>query len=420
MIKNSFTNKDVPAYVFEPLPDIKSDKISPDSLRKRSLTNIKGINIKKGHDWRKDYHVLSRKNLLSDFRKIKDLGLNTIKFDGNSIYDYNMLKIANEFNFNISYGFWIPADIDFVADTLRTKELANQILNVIKKRKSDRIITSWNLQNDVQYLQKDFYLKPRIFFQNRAYLIWLNKLVAEIKTTDPSRPLIVDLEVNRQSPANAKNLWNNIKGIDYLGLVVKNETTLKPLISFFEQSNMKYLYSEIDVPLLLRKSIPGEAQTSFFVTAWQDAHESNSLTFNGIIDRKGRFKTEYFQLQNLLHLSNIPIKVPQVKILKPATLVFDNMILDYYAMVYDSVSGWKSGSELKDLNFEWSLVKCDEYGNYLAIKDMAVGDRISLQIPQDHQRYRLLLTTSNGKCINTAITKLYTPILNEKLTYQNP
>jgi cellulose synthase/poly-beta-1,6-N-acetylglucosamine synthase-like glycosyltransferase/beta-mannanase len=414
VIKNSFNNKDVPKYVFEPLPELKFKPTYTSPFPESFLTNIKGINIKKGHDWRKDYHVLSRRNLLSDFRKIKDLGLNTIKFEGNSIYDYNLLKIANDFQFNVSYGFWIPADLDFVKDTLKTSDLAANILEEIKKRKYERNITSWNLQNDVQYFQKDFYIKPRIFYQNRAFLIWLSKLVKEIKTIDPSRPLIVDIEVNRHSVSNAKNLWKNIYGIDYIGLIAKNDRYLKSVTDLFEKSKIKYLYSEIGVPLI-RKPLPGEVQTSFFVTAWQDTHQSNKLTFNGIVDRKGRFKKDYFQLQNLLLNTNNSIRVPQVKILKPATLIFDHMTLEYYAMVYDSISGWKYGSELKGSDFEWSLIKCDQYGNYLAIKDIGTGPGLSLGIPQDHEFYRLLLTTTTGKCITTTITNLNTPLFDEKL-----
>jgi cellulose synthase (UDP-forming) len=29
--------------------------------------------------------------------------------------------------------------------------------------------------------------------------------------------------------------------------------------------------------------------------------------------------------------------------------------------------------------FEWSLVKCDKYGNYLAVKDVGTGPVISLK-----------------------------------------
>ncbi|MBV5316069.1 MAG: glycosyltransferase [Prolixibacteraceae bacterium] len=414
VVKNSFRSKEVPDYVFSPLPDFKSSSKGMLNKGNEKLKNIYGINLKKGNDWRKDYHVLSRKNLLIDFAKIKRLGINTIKFEGNSVYDYNVLNIAKELNLNVSFGFWIPADIDFVNDTMKTELLKQTILEEIAEYKEYVNISSWNIQNDVQYNQKDFYLKPRILYQNRAYVIWLNDLVQEIKKIDSIRPLIVDMEVNRQSIYHSKVLMQHVKGIDALGLVVKNDKHLDPLHNYFKNSKTEFLYSEIRVPILTQSEI-FSTKTSFFITAWQDQHESNKLTFDGIIDRKGRYKTDYFELLNAMQNSNVKIESPKVRILKPATLIVEGKVLGYYAMYHDSIAGWKHGAEKKDLSFEWSMVKCDIHGNYLAIKDIGIGDTISITIPEENELYKLLLTTFKGKVIsNTTITELNTPFLQKK------
>ena len=71
--------------------------------------------------------------------------------------------------------------------------------------------------------------------------------------------------------------------------------------------------------------------------------------------------------------------------------------------------GWKFGWQIKDLSFEWSLIKCDNYGNYLAIKDIGRGSKISLKLPENQELYRLLLTACSGDTITTTITKLKTP-----------
>lgn len=413
VIKNSFSIKEVPDYVFYPFPNPNSNTQNIGSIKKIELKNIKGINLKNGHDWRNDYHVLSRKNLMIDFKKIKNLGINTIKFDGNSVYNYNILNITKEFNLNVSYGFWISADIDFVEDSIKTKQLKQSILERIAKEKQDSHITSWNIQNDVKYNQKDFYLKPRLLYQNNAYLLWLKNLVREIKEIDSKRPIIVDLEVNSKSVQNSKMLMDNVKGIDALGLVVKDDKFLKSLLVHLNLSKTDFVFSEIDVDILTKPEI-FDTNSSFFITAWQDQHESNKVYFNGITDIKGRYKADYFNLLNKLHGFNLKIESPEIRILKPATLIYENMMLEYNAMCYNDKLGWKFGDQMKDLNFEWSLVKCDINGNYLAIKDIGKGARLSLKIPENHQLYRLLLSTTKGETTTSIITTLSTPLVQKE------
>ena len=409
VIKNSFKINEVPNYVFNEFPILYSDETNELPIKINKLKNIKGINLKKGHNWIKDYHVLDRQSLLDDFTKIKQLGINTIKFEENSVYEYNVLTISKEFDLNVSFGFWIPADVDFVNDSLKKVQLRQNILGKVAKRKNVSNITSWNIQNDVLYNQKDFYLKPRLFYQNRAYIKWLKNLVADIKKMDPTRPIIVDLEINQQSIYHSKLLIDYVGGIDYFGLVVKEDEHLDQLLSFLKRSNIALLYSEIEVEVLTKSDIFA-TNPLFFITAWQDAHESNKLTFDGIIDRKGRYKTDYFTILNSIQGSNVELNQPKIRILKPASLLSKNGVFDYHAMYYDDVNGWNYGTTNKELKFEWSLVKCDMYGNYLAVKDIEQSAKLSLKIPDNYNLYKLLLTTTKGKTISTTITSLNTPL----------
>jgi beta-mannanase len=244
-IKNSFVSKAVPDYVFSPFQELAKVEKALSGGKNKLLDNVVGVNLKKGHDWRKDYHVLSRKSLLNDFRKIKNLGINTVKFEGNSVYEYNVLNIAKESDLRISYGFWVSADIDFVEDSVRMNQLEQSILKKIAEKKNDSSIISWNIQNDVLFCQKDFYLKPRILFQNRAYVLWLKKLVREIKKIDSIRPLVVDLDVNLQSAYYAKMLMDNIDGIDALGLMIKESDHLDSLMEYLNNSKIQYLISDV-------------------------------------------------------------------------------------------------------------------------------------------------------------------------------
>ncbi len=408
LIKKSFSFKNAPEYVFKSFTEIKSNKFAGLPMILENTKTIRGINIKKGFDWRKDYYVLNRENIENDFEKIRNLGINTVKFDGNSIYNYNLLKISKEFNLHVSYGFWIPANTDFVEDSVGTENLKQDIINSVRRLKHHTHIKSWNIQNDVQFNQKDFYLKPRLFYQNLGYVLWLQKLIEEIKKTDSSRPVIVDIEINKLSEFHSKMLIENLGGIDALGLVVKEDVHLESFLAFLNKSKAEFVYSEIMVDDLLNQASEGGFDP-FFISAWRDIHESNKLTFDGILDWKGRFRTDYFQLQNALKNLNDSISMPIVKILKPAVLIYENDILNFHALWYDDSMGWRFTAEGVDFNYTWSLVKCDNFGNALAIKEIGTGPALRLKIPANYENFKLLLTASNGKKVTSDLTRLNTP-----------
>jgi len=410
LIKNSFSSKEVPDYVFSALPKINPAQTPDYQFNTAKINDIKGIYFQKGHDWRKDYHVLNRQNLETEFEKIKRLGINTLKFEGNSIYSYNVLNVAKEYDIDVAFGFWIPSYLDFMYDSVQARQLKSDILKrLIKHKKNDRI-TSWNIKNDVQYNQKDFYLKPRLLYQNRAYLIWLQDLVGKIKNIDPVRPVIVDLEVNQLSVYHARMMIDNVNGIDGVGLVLKDDEHLDSLSAYLNRKNIKYIFSEIDVDILVKPEIFNK-QTSFYITSWRDQHESNKLTFNGITDRKGRFKKDYFKLMNILKDSDIEVDNPVIRILRPAALIYENTTYHYYAMIYNDTHGWKYGMQVDGYSFEWSLIKCDKFGNFLAVKDVGDGPVISLTTPKNHEYFQLLLTTFKNGTINQTITTLNTPLI---------
>ncbi len=415
VVKTSFKSKEVPNYVFSSLPVLKNNAAKTKAIS--NLNDIKGINLKHSHDWRKNYHVLNRRKLSSDFKKIKSIGLNTIKISGNSIYDYNILNISEEFDLNVSFGFWIPAFVDFMKDTLESNQLKKTILKEVAKHKNLAHISSWNIQNDVLFNQKDFFHKPELLYQNRAYIIWLKNLVAEIKKIDPERPLIIDLEVNRLSVYHSQLLANNVNGIEYFGLKVKDDKHLISLIDYFKNSEINFLFSEVDTEILINPEI-WNLKPSFFLTSWQDQHESNKLTFDGITDRNGRPRTEYFRLNNSLHESDSIINKKTVRILKPAVPIYGKLLLDYYAMVSIENEEWKYGLDFENFDFEWSLIKCDKYGNYLAIKEIDTGPVLRLRIPENHEYFKLLLTVSDGKSVTTTITRLNTPLLHNENSIQ--
>ncbi len=402
-------SEDIPDYLFSVLPEVKESAQMDFSEPVEFFNGIKGINLKQRKDWRQDYQVLNRKRLLEDFNKMKRLGINTIKFEGSSVYEYNILKTAVESNLDLYYGFWIPSDLDFIEDKEKADRLKQEILKKVKRRKGKNQIKSWNIQNDVQYNQKDVYLKPILFYQNNAYIEWLKNLVADIKKIDPSRPVIVDIEVNQLSVYHARKLLAHIDGIDCLGLVVKEDRLLNDFVEYLNMENINYIFSEVDTEVFTKRQTENAIEP-FFITSWQDQHESSKLSFDGLTDRKGRYKNSFYSLLNFLQDVKTDSFTPEVKILKPSMLINENMQLDYHAMIYHDGEGWIFGNQAEGLNFEWSLVKCDIYGNPLALKDIGNGPELTLKIPRNHEYFRLLLTVSNGETISTYQTHLHTSL----------
>ena len=405
---NFFSNKKVPDYILQPLKkvDIKKDSYSSSITDQTNF--ITGINLKKGYSWKKDYHVLTRKSLLSDFKKLSTIGVNTINYLGNSIYDYNVLNASEMNNINISYSFWIPESLDFVLDTLQSNALKNKILNKVKSLKDSKQIIRWHIKNDVLYNQKNFYYKPELLYQNESYVLWVKNLLNEIKKIDSTRSVVVDIEVNKQSKYHINYLLNYTENMDFFGLIVEDDEHLEDIISYMKEIKKPFILNEIDIETIETHKII-DRKIPFFVNQWQDKHESNSLDFKGLIDRKGRYKHEYFKLLSSIE-GTTSASYNMYNILKPSSLLYSGETKTYHAMVYDKNKDWNRVPKNKELKIEWSLIKCDEFGNYLALKEIGTKPILKLTIPKSYNLYRLhLAIIKNDIVISSVITKLNTP-----------
>ncbi|WP_111708558.1 glycosyltransferase [Lutibacter citreus] len=409
---NIFNNKKVPSYVLQPFKK-GSNEISEYENNKNpeQINNIKGVNFKKGHNWDKDYHVLTRNNLISDFEKLFKLGIKTVNYLGNSVYDYNVLNVSKAKGVDISYSFWVPENLNFVLDTLKSNALKKEILNKIHYLKDNKQIFRWSIKNDVLYNQKDFYQKPELLYQNEAYVLWIKDLLKRIKKIDSKRLVVLDIEVNKQTKYHINYILKYIKNIDIIGLVAKDAEGLEDVIEFLEKTNRPFIFSEIDVETIKTHKII-EREIPFYVSQWQDKHESNYLNFKGLIDRKGRFKSECSEFLALLGKSKLVSNNEKYNILKPSKYIFDGQENTYRAVVYNEDNGWGFTSKYKDLKYEWSLIKCDEFGNYLAINEIGEGSELVLKLPKSHDLYRLhLAIIKKENVIASIVTELNTPII---------
>jgi cellulose synthase (UDP-forming) len=247
-----------------------------------------------------------------------------------------------------------------------------------------------------------------MFYQNKAYLLWLNILVDKIKNIDSKRPVILDVDVNNKSINHIKIIQEQIPNIDLLGLVVQGNEYLDCTLDYLKDTNINYLLSDISTSDLMDVTNL-EHNSSFYLTEWQDQYRSNKLTFRGLIDRKGRFKSDYFKLFNTLNDNANSKECLKVKILNPSRLIYDSRVFPYHAMINDMEKDWVFGEDIDGLKYEWSLIKCDKFGNPITVLDLGNESKIELEIPNNNKFYKLLLTVIDGDCASTTITRLNTP-----------
>lgn len=401
-----FKSQSTPKYLFGQLPNVKTTFKDSFNITNK-LKNIKGVNFIKGKKWYEDYHVLSKENLDADFENMKAIGINAITFKDNTVYNHNVLKLTKDHGINIDFAFEIPLNLDFQTDSNECEQFKEYILESVERYKDQTHIISWHIQNDKLSNQQKEYHKPERIFQQDAYLLWLEDLLQGISKID-SRPIVVDLEVNKHAVAHAKMMMSFIKQNIVFGLIVKQPEYIHEVKDYFKRVNKGFLYSIVDLKMAEAFSLLDKG-SSFYLPAWQDQYKLNYLSFNGLIDRKGFKKGDYFKAGNLINKDILDEEKLRVKILKRLNITWSGYDEIYYAMVLNEKRQWEFAAESENLIFEWSLLKLDQNGNYIGVKK--VGDKpiLHLIVPQNHHTYNLELSVSQGKMSYNHITTLNTP-----------
>lgn len=163
----------------------------------------------------------------------------------------------------------------------------------------------------------------------------------------------------------------------------------------------------IDHPNLFSKS-------DFVLTNWQDKRYSNWLTFDGLVDESGNKKQILGEVKSILNNTPFNNENLPLRILKPARPIYAGGSSNFKA-VYFKDNLWKSATEDPvKFSYEWKLLKTDEFGFPLATLPLGSGPEIYIRIPENYERYQLILTAKNletGYVTQTwskLNTKLYT------------
>ena len=368
--------------------------------------NVKGIGYKKGQNWFKNYQVMNIRTADQDFSQIKDLGLNTIKYFGSPVYNYNMLQAAATHQLDVVYGLWLPSSLGHSHSD--TKDMEEDILNLVSELRAEERIVAWNLGNDIISKISQFNKPEKSRVKIVEHLFWLNKLVNKIKSIDPDRPILVDLDLNRLSLTNATLLLENLPAIDGLSLTLTDNQLYQEFHQYAARYSIPYIIGDIRPEVLnTLPNIPG----NFMLRNWQDQHESNLVSFDGILDHKGRVKQNLLLTKTLLNRAQ-PLQAmkEKIRVLRPALRLRPGKEYEYHALINrEADNAWAYGMPSEKEKLEWNLIKCDRFGTPLAFKTLGTGISKTIRIPETYDHYYLVLKYNANGVVYSTRTSLNIP-----------
>ncbi|TPV35569.1 glycosyltransferase [Paucihalobacter ruber] len=399
---------DLPSYLFN--DSIRINKLkTKETVQQLPKKVFTGVAYKKGQNWKANNYVPSRDVLVTDFELMKKVGLHTIRYEGLTIYDHNVINISREMGMSLIFSFWLPSDLDFAADHEAKRQLRINILNKVKKLKGEKHILSWNLGNDNRSKLIKTYNEPILSYQTKAYLEWLRELILDIKKIDSSRPVIMDIELDNKTLDRIDYMQDIGIATDIYGFLINDINVLNEFKSDPRSNKISYQISDIDNESFFK--FKSELKnTGVVLRNWQDQWENNKVSFDGLLDFKGRKKTIYSKLITR-DTDNSLIKDSEViRILVPSILLFPNNSVIYHAVMQQD-NNWVYPDAIKYNDaFEWVLVKKDLYGNKLALKELGKGVSKAITIPEDYNYYELMLIYIEDSTVKSVRTQLNTKI----------
>ena len=409
--KRSFYQNPIPIVSTHPLEFIPNTKLTHTTY---------GVTYKKGQHWIKDNYTLTRKNLDQDFQKMKRLGISHIRFFGSDIYNYNVLEAAERNQISVAYSFWLPENIDFFNNESYLTTIRNKIVKEVRKYQDKASITSWHIDGRAYNRLSKQLEPPALIYEQKAYINFIQKLFVALQAIDTKRPFILDLALDPELPILSRQLKLANVPVDALGLVPTKSLPVETSKTILGKIPFDYLYTDA-TPDYIASTNDSSAKRSFYLANWQDQYESSLLSFDGLLDYEGNYKTAYREAATILHdkeknkiaLTEFP-SLPAIRILKPNALTIPGKRLSYYA-VFDTKDGWEYPKKDTKLKFQWLLIKNDPYGNPMALREIGTKNNVQITIPEQDATYAIQLKVRSGTHVVTTTTSLNTPLsINKK------
>jgi cellulose synthase/poly-beta-1,6-N-acetylglucosamine synthase-like glycosyltransferase len=216
--------------------------------RSFDIDYIKGVAYNPGHDWR-DNNIalpLTIDKLREDFNNIKEMGANTIRRYSPSIYDRNILKVANETELQVLYGFWFDPKVNYATQKSRIRKYEREVLRTVRRYKDNPAIMGWTLGNETWGLLKLNYNEPYLSIVRKEYVKMIADLAQKVKQIDPTRPVFVAEEHTPHLSSAFYAFSTYAPDVDFYGVNTYYHQNISLLDSVMTSINLdgRYLVAE--------------------------------------------------------------------------------------------------------------------------------------------------------------------------------
>lgn len=343
-------------------------------------------NYLKGLEWENTRHPLFRRVIESDFREMKDLGIEHINRYGPSLYDNNLFKEAEKEGLSISYSFYIGNINSFAPGSANLTDMESLILEEVADKKEEESIVAWHLGGPALNNLEYYYHPPQLLYEKEYLLSWLDELTQKIKSIDSTRPISAELNFNVDIIEEARSIFTGVAGLDGIGV------NIPPGQISREELEMRM--AQCESPLFIQSIGPelgaslAKAGFSVCFSSWQDDVFSSTVALDGLKSLKGHKKRGYARLERILtEVDDSPLGAfEDFKIVPQARAVFAGQYQSFLCLVKEN-GKWRSMAG-SDLQIDWQLLKLDQNGQASLIKDLyQKGPFITMQLPQEEELY---------------------------------
>ncbi len=386
---------------------------------------LRGVAYTSGHSWRDDQTPLVREVLAQDFAQIREMGGNTIRRYGPSVYDYNLLKEAKAHNLKVLYGFPFDPRIDFLRDSSAIANVRQEVLDRVRRWKDAPAILAWVLGDGTWEHQAHYATPLYLRHQRQAYLALIEDLAQEIHRIDGSRPVAIVLEHGANLGQALTDLGVYVPSIDLIGI---NATFQRPIAEidriyqahhpgrpyFLAQFGPQVIDAEGRLRLTPQQRLaePSDLEKAqAYYQQWQEeiapqrGHNLGGVAFSwrdrlditrtwsGITDTRFRQKFSYYALQRAWRSDSVALPI-QLSDLRLEVRPFGNREFEVRAVVPRSV--------IKGHTFTWELVNEDFLYEKGSLLPYLYGESRSVWVktPQaalPDKRYRIVLYVDDGE-----------------------
>lgn len=383
---------------------------------------MRGVAYNVTHDWQDPDMPLTRKALEHDFGRIKQMGTNTIRRYGVTIYDKNILNVAEEYDLHVNYGFWLEENVDYSADSTMLKQYEEKVLANVRRFKDHPALLCWTIGNETWKRLQFHFGEPYLARVRHDYVAFLEQLCKKIKAIDPVHPVFTVSEMNEtEIIEELKALHAGAPSLDAVGINVYYEEQIAQVKGFVEEfyPDKPYFISEYgprgywheeytlrDANNLVKEDSDQE-KARLYVDQWEKhikKHEGHLLggiayswidrlegssTWYGLTDHKNRLKPSYYALQSIwTNKDKVELDVKYASIKAPKKTLFPGRTYVFEAKV--------SGEE--PYTCHWRLKK-EQYMETVnkGVAPFDGGEKVKITIPEEPSEYRLYLYVTDGE-----------------------